>query len=139
MKVVLWAMVLVGLCGLVTLGCNRSPDDLGDRPEDLAPKSNELPPLELRDDTSDLLLTWVDDKGDFHVSMKVADVPAKNREQVRVVVSTKKEGTGRLFYVEAGLDRAYFAELAARADAIISSVSALVANSPCVLALAVTR
>jgi glutaredoxin len=53
----------------------------------------------LRDDTPDLLLTWVDDKGDFHVVTKVDEVPEEAREQVRVVVTTREDGVGRLVYV----------------------------------------
>ncbi len=64
-----------------------------------SPAPNELPALELRDDTADLLLTWIDDKGDFHVVPKPEDVPEAGRKQVRVVVTTKPEGTGRLVYV----------------------------------------
>ncbi len=63
------------------------------------PAPNELPALELRDDTPDLLITWIDDKGDFHVVPKPSDVPQEGRSQVRVVVTTQTDGTGRLVYV----------------------------------------
>ncbi|HEY4159023.1 MAG TPA: glutaredoxin domain-containing protein [Polyangiaceae bacterium] len=63
------------------------------------PEPAELPPLELRDDTPNLLLTWIDDKGDFHVVQKPADVPKDSRDQVRVVVTTREDGTGKLVYV----------------------------------------
>jgi glutaredoxin len=53
----------------------------------------------LRDDTPDLLLTWVDELGDFHVVQRIADVPEKARQSVRVVVTTREDGTGRLVYV----------------------------------------
>ncbi|HEY3234937.1 MAG TPA: glutaredoxin domain-containing protein [Polyangiaceae bacterium] len=59
----------------------------------------QLPKLELRDDTSHLLLTWVDDKGDFHVVQKVPDVPAASRSKVRVVLTDREAGTGDLVYV----------------------------------------
>ncbi len=68
-------------------------------PTGTAPVAGQLPPLELRDDTASLLLTWVDDKGDFHVVQKLADVPQAARREVRVVVTTKVEGTGKLVYV----------------------------------------
>ncbi|RYZ06045.1 MAG: NrdH-redoxin [Myxococcales bacterium] len=45
------------------------------------------------------MLTWVDDKGDFHVTQKPADVPTEGRAVVRVVVTTREEGTGSLVYV----------------------------------------
>lgn len=67
------------------------------------PKANELPPLEVKADTPNLLLTWIDDKGDFHVVQKPADVPTEGRSTVRIVVTTREEGTGNLVYV-ANLD-----------------------------------
>jgi glutaredoxin len=45
------------------------------------------------------LLTWIDDQGEFHVVEKPADVPEAARSKVRVVVTTKSDGTGRLVYV----------------------------------------
>ena len=47
----------------------------------------------LKDDSEGLLLTWVDDKGDFHVETRVADVPLMGRDSVRVVDPNKDEGT----------------------------------------------
>jgi glutaredoxin len=81
------------------LGCHKRSapppsDDTG-----ATPQTNELPPLEIKDDTPNLLLTWIDDKGDFHVVQKPADVPKEGREKVRVVVTTREEGTGKLVYV----------------------------------------
>lgn len=96
---------LVGLLALLCLaatlaGCRCNTNTGSDPdPTGTKPVSGALPPLELRDDTSNLLLTWVDDKGDFHVTQKIASVPEKYREAVRVVVTTKPEGTGNLVYV----------------------------------------
>ncbi len=90
---------LLGLSLLLAGACDRTAATEQQEPETLEPKPNELPPLQLRDDTKDLLLTWVDEKGDFHVTQKIADVPEKAREKVRVVVATQREGTGRLVYV----------------------------------------
>lgn len=39
-------------------------------------------------DGGDLLLTWIDDKGDFHVETRVADVPLMGRDIVRVEAET---------------------------------------------------
>jgi glutaredoxin len=48
--------------------------------------TNADPPLpSVRADTENLLLTWIDDKGDFHVETLVADVPLMGRDAVRVV------------------------------------------------------
>lgn len=84
----------------VGLGACRKPtpptqaDETG-----AAPQANELPPLEIKDDTANLLLTWIDDKGDFHVVQKPADVPKEGRDNVRVVLTTREDGTGKLVYV----------------------------------------
>jgi len=92
------AFLLTALLGLgAPSGCHRHDDDETD--DGTQPVSNELAPLVLADDTANLLLTWVDEKGDFHVTQKPADVPEKARNQVRAVVAGKEEGTGRLVYV----------------------------------------
>lgn len=83
---------------LVAGGCKKDKAS-GTEQSSAEPKPNELPPLEIRDDTPNLLITWIDEKGDFHVVQKVADVPKEARDQVRVVVTTKEEGTGKLVYV----------------------------------------
>ncbi|HQP33644.1 MAG TPA: glutaredoxin domain-containing protein [Polyangiaceae bacterium] len=87
--------LIVLLMALVSLGCCRKPsDDDGTRPQ-----LRELPKLELRDDTADLHITWIDAKGDFHVVHKPADVPVEGRDAVRVYVAGREEGTGDLLYV----------------------------------------
>jgi glutaredoxin len=90
----LLAVTLVAAAG----ACDRDEPSPPEQPAHV-PRADELPPLELRDDTLDLLLTWIDPKGDFHVVQKPADVPKQARKQVRVVVATREEGTGRLVYV----------------------------------------
>jgi glutaredoxin len=79
-------------------GCRKrkSPDELA---LEARPVPTTLPPLALNDDTPDLQITWVDKRGDAHVANKPADVPTEGRDQVRVVVTTREEGTGELFYV----------------------------------------
>jgi glutaredoxin len=47
----------------------------------------------LKDDSEGLLLTWIDDKGDFHVETRVADVPLMGRDSVRVVDPNRDDGT----------------------------------------------
>src|SRR4051812_38425850 len=96
----LWSLLALALTlgsGLAACRKQAAPtpnDDTG-----AAPQTNELPPLEIKDDTPNLLLTWIDDKGDFHVVQKPADVPKEGRDKVRVVVTTREEGTGKLVYV----------------------------------------
>lgn len=96
----LWLIVLCLLPLVLAGACKSKPEpSSGDDPTGAKPTSNELPPIEVRDDTPGLLLTWIDDKGDFHVVMKPADVPEAGRKQVRVVVTGKQEGTEKLVYV----------------------------------------
>jgi glutaredoxin len=45
----------------------------------------------VRADTDSFLLTWIDDKGDFHVETRVADVPMTGRDAVRVVDPNRDE------------------------------------------------
>lgn len=76
-------------------GCRRDEVDDGTKPKPLT-----LPELVLREDSTDeLLLTWIDKNGDGHTVTKIEDVPIEGRDQVRVVVVGKDEGTRELFYV----------------------------------------
>ena len=88
------------MLALVTLqsaaACSNKKEDDGTTP--LA-TTEELPALSIREDTPNLLLTWIDEKGDMHVELKAADVPAEGRALVRVVVSDREDGTKGLFYV----------------------------------------
>jgi glutaredoxin len=80
------------------VACKKPAPDAGTE-AGTTPKAAELPPLEVKKDTPNLLITWIDDKGDFHVSMKPDDVPTEGRKQVRIVVTSREEGTGKLVYV----------------------------------------
>lgn len=84
-------------------GCKGHGDASGTKPASAAPKASALPALSVKADTPNLLLTWIDDKGDFHVVQKPTDVPPEGRKSVRVVESDKEAGTGDLVYV-ANLD-----------------------------------
>src|SRR5262249_61359928 len=75
--------------------CSHKSNDDGTTPT----AARSLPPLVLKDDTPDLLLTWIDSKGEAHVEMRPADVPAEGRAMVRVVVSDRDDGTRELVYV----------------------------------------
>jgi glutaredoxin len=100
MKVLL---VLVLFALAVACRSKEAPGAAEGKPAPAAPRPNELPPLVVKPDTPNLLLTWIDDKGDFHVVMKPADVPPEGKKQVRVVVTDKPAGTADLVYV-ANLD-----------------------------------
>lgn len=66
--------LFVTLVLLVALaGCKRPP-----------PTSDAVVLPVVTDATTDMLFTWVDEKGEFHVEQKVADVPATARDVVRV-------------------------------------------------------
>lgn len=91
------ALALVCMALALPVSCKKSvasEDKTGTRP-----KATQLPKLTVKDDTPNLLLTWVDDSGDFHVGQRVGDVPAPSRKQVRVVVTTSTDGTGEQVYV----------------------------------------
>jgi glutaredoxin len=90
--------LLLALC-LALSACRKQATPAPSDDTGAVPKPTELPPLELKEDSPNLLLTWIDDKGDFHVVQKPADVPKEGRDQVRVVVTTREEGTGKLVYV----------------------------------------
>jgi glutaredoxin len=88
--------VLLVLALAFLVSCKRRPpDELGAA----EPGPTTLPALTLADDTPDLLLTWVDARGDAHIGKKPSDVPTEGRDQVRVVVTTREDGTRELFYV----------------------------------------
>src|SRR5450432_4267259 len=90
-----WVLAL----GVLLVGCHKQAAPTPSDDTGATPQASELPPLEIKDDTLNLLLTWIDDKGDFHVVQKPADVPKEGRDAVRVVVTTREEGTGKLVYV----------------------------------------
>lgn len=65
-----------------------------------APPSATMPVV--TDDSAGLLLTWLDEKGEFHTGEKVADVPMVGRDQVRVMDPSHDDGTDpdRIFIVD---------------------------------------
>jgi glutaredoxin len=92
--------LLLVLLALPACRSSSSPEkNDGTKPASAAPRPNELPPLAVKADTPNLLLTWIDPQGDFHVVQKPSEVPAEARKQVRVVVVDKEVGTGELVYV----------------------------------------
>jgi len=82
---------------------------------------SDAPPFVVRDDTDGLQLTWIDDKGDFHVELRIADVPLMGRDAVRVVDtnSTSLGDRDRVWVADlrqAKLDGAYRVSSMRRAD-----------------------
>jgi glutaredoxin len=93
-----WVLALAALSAALGAGataCKRS-SAAG------ATADPEAVPVVVKADTEGLLLTWIDDKGDFHVETRVADVPLMGRDAVRVVDPNKDEGThaDRIFVVD---------------------------------------
>lgn len=77
--------------------------------------------LSVKDESEGLLLTWIDEKGDFHVEQKVGDVPLVGRDAVRVVDPNKDEGThaDKVFVADLrlkGADGTYPVKSMTRAD-----------------------
>ncbi len=75
--------------------CRSKKEDDGTTPQ----AAGSLPELVLREDAQNLMLTWIDDKGDTHVELHPTDVPAEGRALVRVVVADREDGTRDLFYI----------------------------------------
>ncbi len=103
------ALVLV----LAGASCRRKPSSATD--------GGEVAPLVVSDTTEGLLLTWIDDKGDFHVEQKVADVPLVGRDAVRVVDPNRDDGThpDRIFVADlrnAAPDGTYPVRVTTRAE-----------------------
>jgi glutaredoxin len=77
------ALLVALISGLVGAACKRSHASVAVDPPS--------PPV-VKDDTEGYVLTWIDDKGDFHVESRVADVPMMGRDAVRVDDATGKPG-----------------------------------------------
>jgi len=86
-----------------------------------ASKAKEDPPLVVKADSEGLLLTWIDDKGDFHIETRVSEVPLMGRDSVRVVDPNREYGANadRVFVVDLRQTRpdgTYAVRAMARAD-----------------------
>lgn len=97
---IFWKFCFISSVVAAAGACRRQADpapDVAAGPPGVAVEA--LPPLELSDETPNLLLTWVDEAGDFHVVERIEGVPAEHRKQVRVVVTDQTAGTGAAVYV----------------------------------------
>jgi len=107
------ALVLLFALVIALAGCHRKKPGGEVKADDSS--------IVVRDSSEGLLLTWVDDKGEFHVEQKVADVPMMGRDAVRVVDPNKDEGThdSEVFVVDlrqARADGTYPVSTMTRAD-----------------------
>jgi len=80
-------------------GCSKTAPSAQPGADNKSAVAGGLPKLLLSDETKNLMLTWVDESGDFKVVEKIADVPATSRAQVRVVIAGQESGTAELVYV----------------------------------------
>jgi glutaredoxin len=84
-------------------------------------EADAAPPV-VNDTTAGLMLTWVDEKGEFHNELRVADVPASGRDLVRVRVldpATEVTPEERVFVADlrtAGADGTYPVRAVPRAE-----------------------
>lgn len=77
--------------GAVVLGCE-------DADEGTTPIADAvLPDLVLTDQTPDLVITWIDERGETHTGIALSEVPEASKQHVRIV--TRTAGHGRMFYV----------------------------------------
>jgi glutaredoxin len=93
-------VLVLSSSSLGAFGC-RSTARSGAAPttEAVAAAAAALPVLRLADDTPNLLLTWLNDEGDFRVEERIDAVPPEHRKQVRVVVTDQTAGAGTSVYV----------------------------------------
>ncbi len=90
---------MLGLA-LGSLGCDRSaPGDAPPEASGSAAPAAGSGPFSFGDDTAGLLLTWVDEQGDFHVTAKPSDVPESARKTVRVVLQNHPAGSPDTVFV----------------------------------------
>ena len=127
MKKALRFLALVALAGSLASGCKHggahgSADGGASVGADLV----------VRDDSQGLLLTWIDEHGDFHVVESVTDVPLTGRDTVRVVDPNRE--TGEDFLVTdlraAGPNGAYPVRKMKRADFEALAVARRQENGP---------
>lgn len=83
-------LLLLALATLAAAGCKKKGDVVAEAPP-------EAPAVS--DATAGLLLTWIDDKGEFHVEQRAADVPAAGRDVVKVRDPARDPLTGDRIFV----------------------------------------
>jgi glutaredoxin len=102
------------LLAALLVACSHKMKGVGASPDTYAP-------IVVTDMSSGLLLTWIDEHGDFHVEQKPTDVPLVGRDAVRVVDPAREEGThaSKIYVADlrvAGPDGAYPIKTMTRAD-----------------------
>ena len=90
-----WAFALLVALALQGAACSGDAKDDGTKPTSAA----SLPALTIKEDTPNLLLTWIDDRGDTHSAQRPSEVPQEGKSLVRVVVADREAGTRDPLYV----------------------------------------
>jgi glutaredoxin len=107
-----WLVLLLAFM-LALAGCQKKK---------AAPASDPVATMPtVTDDSTGLLFTWLDEKGEFHTGEKVSDVPMVGRDQVRVLDPEHDDGSDpdRIFIVDlrtAGADGKYPTRAMKRVD-----------------------
>jgi glutaredoxin len=122
-----WLLVVLSLvCALAVAGCKKKATVTAE-PADA--------PIAVKPDSTGLLLSWIDSKGDFHVVMSAAEVPLEGRDAVKVVDPNREEGThsDRVFVADLRAvrsDGTYAVNVMTRADFEAIAVARRQANGP---------
>jgi glutaredoxin len=89
-----WVCVFAALGALPVsaAGCSK-------KAEESETKATELPALDFRADTPNLMITWIDPQGGTHVESSPDKVPEAGRDFVRIVISDRPEGTTDPIYI----------------------------------------
>lgn len=100
-------------------------------------ESTAEPPV-VNDGTAGLMLTWIDEKGEFHNELRVTDVPAASRDlvRVRVLEANVDPSEGRVFVADLrtpGPGGAYPVRAIPRAEFEDTAVTRRVKNGGAVL------
>lgn len=76
------------------MGCSKARGDTAQKETVSAEASASL---SVREDATDLLFTWIDDQGEFHVDDRLANVPVEHRDVVRVIDRAHEDPPEQLF------------------------------------------
>lgn len=111
-KLVMFALAVSLLGASVATGCSK-------RNEPVEQEKRELPPLTFTDDTSDLLITYIDEGGTTHIVSSPKVVPPTYRGLVRVEPQTGDDTYDPIYVAnldERSADGSYTAHSYARED-----------------------
>ncbi|MFO0588779.1 MAG: glutaredoxin family protein [Polyangiaceae bacterium] len=111
-----WAAALLVALAAQGAACSGDAKDDGTKPGGEV----TLPALTIKEDTPNLLLTWIDDRGDTHSAQHPSEVPQEGKSPVRVVVADREAGTRDPLYVvdlgQASADGSFTARAMARRE-----------------------